>query len=195
MYVSMLSQETKRQFLKTTNEIRYFDGSGTSELEVDEYVDIVDINILYASPNVTPIPLVNWWEVERKNFAKCRIYVNQGAPWQMAAVNYVLRFPVGRANIKVTGDWGYAATIPAMVWEVIRQMAGTHLVHMTLLPSAGGKTAIGPLALWKEAGIMEEYKKLLPEEAFRTHKLWRRVLRDYKRPTSIRSRRMAKTLI
>lgn len=73
----------------------------------------------------------------------------EGRPWTMMDLNFA---GWGRPqSLRITGYWGYAATIPADAWQaILRQAAMLAYTQLTAAMSGGVKS-------WSEADIKEEY--------------------------------------
>lgn len=169
--------ETGRQFVAgSAGEVRYFDGSGTGFQRIDEYVDVSAVEFFYV-PGTSWVT-ANFYEVDQKPWGKDKIQILQG----QANMNYAFyqRFPEGRANIKVTAQWGYGATIPANVFMAVLQASAADAMMANTL-SAQGQTLeyvdgdarerwsddpiglsagwIGPGSLWEQ--VKKDYKRSL----------------------------------
>lgn len=132
-----LEKKTQRQFVAgSSGEVRYFDGSGTGIMFVDEYVTVTAVDFFYV-PATTVVSVTNFVQVEQQPWANEKIQILQG----QANISYgfFLRFPEGRSNIKVTGTWGYGSTVPEDVFLAVLQ-AATADVLMTNTLSAQGQT-------------------------------------------------------
>lgn len=118
---------TLRQFVKGAQEVRYYDGTGTPLLEVDEYVNFISATVigLQAAPGYV---LANCYEVKEQGKPKTRIELSRGSipAWMSEGViaPYVAIFPAGRQNIQINAEFGFADTIPADLWsDVCGEMA------------------------------------------------------------------------
>ena len=134
--VEELSRRTGRT-LKTVTETRYFDGSGTGLLDVEEYVDVTAIQF-FSVPALGVVTLTQWHEVERKPYPKTQIQILQGPP--NVPYGYYSFFPQGRSNIGVTATWGYASAIPAIAWTAVRARAAGTVVNAARANSYLGGT-------------------------------------------------------
>ncbi|HAM58331.1 MAG TPA: hypothetical protein DCQ64_24115 [Candidatus Rokubacteria bacterium] len=105
---------TGRQWLAdSVDAVRYFDGSGTQEQEVDEMISLTSVTVL-GPPTETLETLSNVVLRTDQGLPYTRIIRLRGSIPGLQT-DYV--FPVGRQNVGVTGKWGYAASIPADLWE------------------------------------------------------------------------------
>jgi hypothetical protein len=136
-----VAKETHQQFLADTSDTtRIYDGSGTSELEVDPMVSFTGAVIigLQSDPGFTlaGIQLAN-----ELNRPQTRLITATGsAPaWTTDGVfvAYHQVFPVGRQNVKVTGKFGYAASIPQDLWEGVCQECAFRMTQEVLFRPTG----------------------------------------------------------
>ena len=133
--IQEMTKRTGRQFLAgSSGEVRYYDGSGTNVQIVDDYVDITAVEVIGIS-GATGLILSNFWEAEREGYPKNRIYTRQGSGYQPQREFRV--FPADGQNIKVTGTWGYGATIPVDVWEAVQKMAALKGLENTSIYEGG----------------------------------------------------------
>ena len=169
--------ETSRQFVAgSAGEIRYFDGSGTGLQLVDEYVDITSVDVFYA-PGAVFMSLANYYEVDQKPWGKEKIQVMQGLPNTPLA--WIQRFSEGRGNVKVTGTWGYGATIPPNVFLAVLQASAADAVQ------ANSLTPQGQTKKYIDGDASEEWSGgSLGVSAGWLGKgsLWEQMKKDYKRP-------------
>lgn len=150
--VSAIEKETQRQFVPgSVGEIRYYDGSGTGLMVIDPYIDITAVEFA-VFPQVTGVEITRYVEVEQQNTPKTRIQIFQGAP--SISVGYLNHFPEGRSNIKVTGQFGYSAEIPANVFMAMAKMAAASVIEAH---SASGGSGGGTLGV---KGFEEADRKL-----------------------------------
>jgi len=172
---SEVTRDCKRTFIKETA-TRYFDGSGTGELEVDEYIDNSSIDIKSYFGSIAGLGLTDWWEVQRNIRPKNRIQIYQGSTPSLTRI-WLGSFPPGRSNIKVTGDWGYAETIPIDLWQAVKKMAAVLLGLEVMLN--GGK---GFMSSWKEADVIEQYMLLDPGRFTKYSSIFEKAKHRYRRP-------------
>lgn len=134
--VQEIQQDTKRQFVPgSSDEVRYFDGSGTGLLVVDEYVDITAIEFL-IQPQAAATNATNFVEVSTNLYPKTRLQIYQGAAH--VTRGYLPFFPEGRANIKVTGTWGFSSSIPADVFMAMAKKAAMQMIDANQIATGGG---------------------------------------------------------
>lgn len=178
---SRLTHETQRQFLPDqTASVRYYPGSGTGKMVVDEYIDVTQVQFLYA-PLATGIDVTRYVEVDRKHVPKTEIEIYQGPTHAVGEI--IDRFPEGRSNIEVTAKWGYAANIPQDVWAAILYKAAADIAVADQISVAGR-----PLR-WKEGDVEETFANITVGEAAGWIKEWDNVIMKYQRPISEMHRR------
>jgi len=122
--VAEVERETQQQFIAdTVDSIRFYDGSGTPELEVDPMVSLTAIAALISATDTigTPYPYARL--IAEIGRPLTRIIVAQGSAWQM----YPQSFLAGRQNIRVTGKFGYGATVPPDLWAAVAGEAASRL--------------------------------------------------------------------
>lgn len=183
--VNLMVMKSGREFLPTSaGTIRSYDGTGTGEMIIDDYISITDISF-FALPMVTAVQIANYKEVTNTPYAKNRVQIYQGPA--NSPVGYFTRFPQGRSNIQVTATFGYGTTIPAAVWEAVLAQAAANLADRIRLSAAGMLTDLHDLDQdfkWsdKQLGILSGWR----EEFKQVAKTFKRPLRDVlKRDTPI----------
>lgn len=180
-YVSAAAEQLQidcrgTQFIAgSAGEIRYFDGSGTGMMAIDEYVTITDVSIL-AVPQSGTIPMVAFVEVNRVGFPKSQIQIYQGPP--VPAYGYYTRYPEGRQNIKVTGTWGVASTIPELAWAAVRDRAASKVVGAARMDESG--YALDGI---KDDDVTLSYNSAGVDQATGWGDTWKSAVRAYKRST------------
>jgi hypothetical protein len=120
---------TRRQFVAgSPNEIRYYDGSGTVELELpEEIITLVGVQILgYVGITGGLYPVTSPYLIQEQTLPRTRILLYQGTAPVYAGI-YLSRFPQGHRNIQVTGTFGYDTSIPADLWESVADLAAAKL--------------------------------------------------------------------
>jgi hypothetical protein len=168
-----MQQETHRQFVPgTAGETRYFDGSGNAMMEIDEFITITAVEFLWF-PLVAGVNLANFSVISKKTFPNTKIYIYQGAA--NATYAYIHTFPKGRNNIKITGTWGYAATIPQDVWKAVAAKAAGELATLNAM------TAQGRLVSWTDLDVSENYGTEHCEEAAGWTKQYNKAVKIHKK--------------
>lgn len=180
---------TRRQFKAgPPGEVRYFNGSDTGELEIDDYISIQDVQISGILSIGSLISLNSFVEVQKQGFPKNRIYIYSSS-LPPAVLHYINKFPMGRANIKITAQWGYAEEIPADVWQSVRNMTCAELVSKQMFDIGGFKTG------WSEADVKETYQLLRPSEFLGWGKKHRDLIKLYRRPVDRTIRMLSRRLV
>lgn len=129
--VSEFVNSTGREFKPTAaGTVRYYDGSGTGEMIVDDLIAATDISF-FALPS-SPVQLVSWTIVENVPFSKNRIIIFQGPV--NTPVGYYSKFPIGRRNIQITGTFG---TMPIAVWEAVLVKAAGKIANRARMTPQG----------------------------------------------------------
>ena len=180
-----VTRRTLRQFQVDAEPVlRYYDGTGTPELEVDEFVTFVGAAAigLNADPGYTLSNVIVYYEQGKP---QRRLMRGQGGlpAFQPAAVYSPIPtiFPAGRQNIAVTCNWGYAAEIPRDLWHAVCNEIARKLLSEAIFtqdPLTGGAGAV------KQIGGGDE-KILYTGSADVTDwgKQFSRLVKEYKRPT------------
>ena len=145
--VADVDMRTTRQFIADAEPVtRYYDGSGTAFLEVDEFVTFVSATAigLNADPGY---PLANIVPVYEQGKPQRLLTRGQGGlpAFQVAAVYQPVPtiFPAGRQNIQVVCNWGYAATIPANLWEDVACEVARRLIDESIFVMDTGTGGAG----------------------------------------------------
>lgn len=178
--VAELEQLTGRQFLAAEG-LRYFDGSGTGVLVVDEYVSISAVQF-YLVPELAGVNLLDFMQVTRNRYANTRIQIYQGPA--NIPLGWYTRFPEGRSNVGVTATWGYAASIPPDVWQAVLAKAAAEIVDTNRVAARGALVSIrdddvsvgyseqlpSVMAGWRQqfASVCKRYRRGVREMASRT---------------------------
>ena len=139
--ISKITQKTGREFLATASVTRNYDGNGTGEIIIDDYVSISDVSF-YALPMQPAVAIANFYQVTNAPYAKNRIQIYQGPA--NSPIGYFGRFPQGRSNIAVTGIFGWAS-IPAEIWEAVCQEAAGRLADQARMTAQGIFTGVKDL--------------------------------------------------
>jgi hypothetical protein len=136
-----IEKQTGRQFV-TVTEDRYFDGSGSGILMVDDFVSITSDSqgkmvYIYAAPGNAygQSQLTGIQEVYEPGKPSNMIQIFQGPA--NSAYMYINYFPVGRSNVKINATWGYASTVPADVFELIMAKAASSVIAGSAITDGG----------------------------------------------------------
>jgi hypothetical protein len=183
--VNLLVLKTGREFKPTSaGTVRYYDGTGTGEMIIDDYISITDVSF-YALPMQPAVAIANYNEVTNTPYAKNRIQIFKGPA--NSPIGYFTRFPQGRSNIQVTATFGYGTSIPSAVWEAVLGQAAANLADRIRLTSNGILTELHDLDQdfkWsdKQLGMLAGWR----DEFANVTKTFKRPLRDVlKRDTPI----------
>jgi hypothetical protein len=110
-----VNKQTTRQFIPDSVPItKFYDGTGTASIEVDEYVELDGVAAigLNADPGYPLANVIPYFETGKP---WRRIIRGQGGlpAFQVAAVYQPVPtiFPAGRQNIAVTARWGYGIPV------------------------------------------------------------------------------------
>jgi hypothetical protein len=139
-----VAKRTLRQFVADdAASVRYFDGTGTASLEVDEFVEFLGATAigLNADPGY---PLANVITHYEQGKPRTWLLRGQGGlpAFQVAAVYQPVPtiFPLGRQNIAVTARWGYGETIPVDIWEAVACETARRVGNEAINRPGGGIT-------------------------------------------------------
>lgn len=181
--VAYLAKKTHRQFLKGSDgEVRYYDGSGTGELDIDDYVSFSAVQVLgFVGPNLL-LTLSNVASASTTTFPNNRLIIFQSSLPQLN-IQYLNYFPRGRRNIKVTGQFGYGAYIPDDVWMAV---CGKVASIMAAEAVQGGTA--GRAKKWIEGDASEELDLKLPGEAIGWDATFKDIITTYRKPMMARKR-------
>ena len=153
--VASLERQTRRQFVATT-ETRYFDGSGTGELAIDDYVSISSVKLYGVIGSSSPLTFSSWCEEAVYGSPKSKILIARGSVPAFSPL-FVERWPEGRRNIEVTGTWGYSSSVPDDVWQGLVEVAAGCTLDAVAAATSGNTTGGGPLTSWQEGDIRETF--------------------------------------
>lgn len=192
--VADLQRVTHRQFIPgSAGEERSYDGSGTGEQPVDDMIAMTAVEISgwigIQSFNVTSAVLLN-----QNSFPRNRIIIAQGPPFQF--VNGIFtKFPEGRANVTVTGTYGFGQYIPDDVWIAVRNMTAARIAGAFLSDSTTGRI----MKSFIEGSSSEKYVDGEPGSMIGEAQGWvqsyRKVIQVYRKPINARLKTMKKVMI
>ncbi|MBW3622701.1 MAG: hypothetical protein KY468_04750 [Armatimonadetes bacterium] len=181
---------TRRQFVADTiDATRRFDGSGTAELDVDEMVSLTKVELIGPAH----APYYTFTNIELK-------YPGPGRPQntlvlRIPGVSPNARygvFPEGRQNIEVTGKFGYAAAVPADLWEAVAGEVAERCARERFFEIEGRTEEIKADQFSKRVSFGRGVEDDLEKVGYSTR--YRELLRHYKRPERRRSRRYISTM-
>lgn len=184
-----MEKQTRRQFVAgSAGEVRWYDGSGTGRLEIDEYIDITAVDFVIF-PNPSLVSATQFVEVEQQASPKTILQIFQGQANYTTA--YYPKFPEGRSNIKVTGQFGYDTSIPADVYLAIVYMAAAHLADTNTVSTGGGLL----LKSWVNADRQETFETgAKPSDIAGWKDFAKETIKQYRRPLGAKQRRVARPL-
>ena len=170
-----VARETRRQFVPV-QEDRLFDGSGTPVLDVDEIVTLDGIALLGGQSEV--LGAITAYLVSEAGQPQMQISTARGGNPAFANC-----FPSGRRNIKVSATWGYAATIPADLWDGVTGRIAASMARLTFA-TAGRADGRGLQIVEEQFGDeRKKYAKFDHSESFIGPTEWKALLKRYKRPS------------
>ncbi|MDR3708744.1 MAG: hypothetical protein P4L33_10610 [Capsulimonadaceae bacterium] len=189
-----VARRTCRQFVADpADTVRLFDGTGTAEIEIDEYVSFTSAQAL-GYQSYPGYPLANIVAVQEYGKPNTRLVRGQGSvpayPTEAVLVPIPAIFPAGRQNIQVTATFGFAAAIPVDLWNA---------VCGEIARRAGNEALFNP-----DGGMVIEWQRGDGRERYAAGGLdalgWgavyeRKVKVDYKRPAGRRLRNLKPKMI
>lgn len=191
--VSELERRTQRQFIAdTVDSERAFDGSGSGEQMVDDMVSLTTVSVSgwigIEAFNITDAVLL-----DQKIFPRNKIIMAQGPPYQYVHGVFT-RFPEGRANIFVTGKWGFGTYIPDSVWLAVRSRVSTKMASMFLADSNTGRI----IKSWMEGSSAEKYadgdfKQIGEIQGWIEE--WKCCINDFRKPLNDRMKKKVRPMI
>lgn len=176
---------TLRQFIPgAPGEARYYDGNSTNRLAVDEMISLTSVYALASPTDTVGVQYPYAALVTQQQRPLTEIEIAQGYAWQA----WPQIFPRGRRNIKVTGQFGYAATIPADLWSAGCGECAFRLVRECVF------RPVGRVTMQRTGDAMVQYR---PEDPKITgwHYDYKCSLVSYKRPFSYQMRRWRAEMI
>jgi hypothetical protein len=198
--VAEVALKTRQQFV-TSIGIRYFDGSGTPEMDIDAFVELDLVRALWSNTTGTGLTLNAVIDLPESGLPNTRIAMYRGGLPTLGGY-LVDRFPAGRGNVEVTATWGYAATIPADLWEAVAMEASARLVDATafsLITTDGVVTAFGPVISWRQADMSKTWasgmKSDRPSDSLGWHSMYQAALKRYTRTGTRQARKMRPAMV
>lgn len=182
-----MGKRTQRQFVAgSAGEVRYYDGSGDGMQPIDEFIDVSAVQFLMY-PQVAGIDIQYWYEPSRNGYPQDVLQIYQGPA--NTNYGYVANFPLGRSNIKVTGQFGYAATIPAPVWMAVLKKAAASIAAANTLD------AQGKMVSETDGDADHKYGGDMPGDTAGWLEDFEAAVKAYKRPLKTRRRRQKAALL
>jgi hypothetical protein len=189
-----ITRSTRRTWV-AVSETRTFDGSGTGEQELNEFVSLTNVSLLYAT-NSTLIDLTTGVVVLKEaNLPQTRIALSR-SPLPGWTGAWSDQFPQGRGNISVTASWGYGATIPVNLWTAARDEMAVRLAEEALFVPGQNSAGIatGRLTQWKNDTVSQTYE-MVDLDGMRVTKRYADAVKFYTRPLGSRLRRFRAPMI
>jgi len=133
---------TNRSFTPTVG-TKVYDGNGYPELRVADIVPNTTLTVTAFDTTLIDVAL----KENRDGLGWNVLYRPQSAG-AILGTSYGLSglFPLGKQNIRVTTTWGFAAQVPADLWEAVRcEVARRILVKTSVgLSGVGDQVKMGP---------------------------------------------------
>lgn len=149
-------------------------------MDIDEFVSISEVQVIgYVGGNLS-MTLANAESAESATFPQNRIIIFQSSLPQLN-VQYLNYFPRGRRNIKVTGQFGYAAYIPDDIWFAVCGKAASVLAAEAVQGGTSGR-----VRKWIEGDAQEDLDLTLPGEAVGWDRQFKDVIVAYRKPMRTR---------
>ena len=116
---------TGKSFEKTVDEIRYFDGNGKNEIQIDDFISISSVEILEL--NSTD---VDYTLTEGANSDYITSPYNDIPKYllKMTINSQIANFLSGEKRIKITATWGHSSTVPKDV-ELVATMLVSSIIE------------------------------------------------------------------
>lgn len=176
---------TRRQFVADASDTtRTYDGSGTAEQDVDEMVSLTSVTVV-GSDGDTSYAMSGVALVSEQGLPASRLVVDSGSS---PGVSLDDVFPSGRQNLRVTGKFGYAPSIPPDLWEAV---AG-EVAHR--LACEVGWRPTGRVKARQVGDARTDYQHE-PPSATGWHERYLAAVRQYERPTGRRARRLRPPMV
>ena len=111
---------TGKSFEETVGTVRYFDGNGKNEIQIDDFISISSVEILEL--NSTD---VDYTLTEGANSDYITFPYNDTPKYrlQMTINSQIANFLTGEKRIKITATWGHSSAVPKDI-----ELAATMLV-------------------------------------------------------------------
>ena len=106
---------TGRSFSETNKEVRYFDGNGESQLDIDDFtsvssVEILEVNSTDVSKSLTQGKNDDYVVYPHNKNPKYRLILTPDA--NIGSFGNAGTFPRGKRRVKVKAKWGYDENVP-----------------------------------------------------------------------------------
>jgi len=154
--IASLERKTRRQFVAST-ETRFFDGSGTGELAIDDYVSLSSVKLHGVVSASTPFEFSSWCDEVVYGSPKSKILIARGSIPAFSPI-FVERWPEGRRNVEITGTWGYGSTVPDDIWQGLVEIAAGTAMDAAAAAGSANSGSVGPVTSWQEGDIRETFE-------------------------------------
>lgn len=183
-----VTHRTRRQFIAdSVASARLYDGSGTVEQETDEFISLSSMQILGYVGIASAITVTSPVVVHDQTLPQNRVLLYTGTTPIYAGI-YIDKWPEGYRNIQATAIWGYAAAIPADLWEAVAGQTAA------LMAMEAQSTQSGTATEKRQGDVMAKYAV-----AGLDSPLWqpalKQAVRDYTRPAGKRLRKLHAPMI
>jgi hypothetical protein len=183
-----VTHQTRRQFIAdTVASARLYDGSGTVEIEIDEFISLSSMQILGYVGVASAITVTSPVVCQDQDLPQTRVLLFSGTTPIYAGI-YIDKWPEGYRNIQATCVWGYAATIPADLWEAVAEQSAK------LVAIESQSSARGVITELREGDVLQKFAVAGVDSP-----LWdkglREAIKDYTRPLGRRLRRLRAPMI
>lgn len=183
-----IKSRTRRLFEVESGGTRYYDGTGTGQMEIDEFTTISTLEIVGWYGLTSGLILQEIHEVQRYGFPKTMIQIFKGSLPALGR-NWVDRFPVGRSNIKIIANWGYDTTIPQDLWYAAAYQATALLLNMKQYDEDGY------LIKMAEADVTEVRNRMDPFKFFNSSDTFSKIVRRYAKPSGYYLRKQNRQIV
>lgn len=183
-----VTHQTRRQFIAdTVASARLYDGSGTVEMEIDEFVSLSSMQILGYVGVASAITVTSPVVCQDQTLPQTRVLLFSGTTPIYAGI-YIDKWPEGYRNIQATCIWGYAATIPADLWESVAEQSAK------LVAIEAQNSPRGVITEMREGDVMQKFA-IAGVDSPLWDKGLREAIHDYTRPAGKRLRRLRAPMI
>jgi hypothetical protein len=176
---------TGRRF-RAVAETRYFDGTGTPRLQLDDIVPGLTLTVKHNGATLPDVQLV---EARRGMGYNTLVRTSENTAPYISPETAAGVFPLGTRNISVQTTWGYAATAPKDIYEAVRcEVAFRALVEGYIdLAGAGEVVTLSEFTINNSAGVMV-WAQTSPLAIF--HRTWEETVARYRDTGSWRRSRI-----
>lgn len=110
-----------RTFSNTASEVRYYEGKGGRDLDIDNFVSLSSVEILEPNGNDTASTLT---EGQGDDYVVYPYNTTPKYRLQLTNVARIGAWPTGLKRIKITGEWGEASTPKDIVFAATVLLSG-----------------------------------------------------------------------